>query len=68
MHKHRYHLQSTKKEFEPVQPELFEGSDIAGLDVYVMVEYAYLMCMDPSCNHVYKIIIQREKDTNGKEG
>ena len=52
-HEHRYKLSMTKKEFLPVNPEIYEESDL-----YKMVEYAYHVC---SCGDTFKTEVREQK-------
>lgn len=56
-HDHRWFVTTTKKEFEPVDPNLVDGR----LDFYVMVEYAYLMC---ACTTVKKVVVKSDMEVD----
>ena len=53
-HQHKFYFVTTKKEFEPLNPEKYQEEDL-----YKMVEYAVLMCNSP-CNAVKKVIVKKE--------
>lgn len=57
-HKHKHYFVTVKKEFEPI--EMLDAMNIdSDQDLYVMREYAYLMCNSP-CNDVKKVIVRKE--------
>ena len=59
-HVHKYYFTTSKKEFEPINPDAYASTpELAGLDLYEMVEYAVLMCNSP-CNDVKKVMIRKE--------
>lgn len=51
-HEHRFFLSTTKKEFEYDHTE-------AGVDFYVMTEYAWLGC---NCGEVIKTKVKKQED------
>jgi hypothetical protein len=64
-HKHKHYMVTTKKEFEPIDPSIYQDiPELADADLYEMIEYAYLMCNSP-CNDIKKVVVRKEISLNG---
>lgn len=53
-HVHKHYFVKNSKEFEPIDPDKYGVEDM-----YIMKEYALLMCNSP-CNDVKKVIVRKE--------
>lgn len=59
-HKHKHYFSTSKKEFEPVDPSLYQDvPELAGREVYVMKEYATYTCNSP-CLDTVKVEVRKE--------
>lgn len=58
-HIHKHYFVKNIKEFEAIDPDKFGAEDL-----YVLREYALLMCNSP-CNDIKKVIIRKELKLDG---